>query len=106
MVCRDSIDYAHLWVNQSGKQWDEWFSKQLFNADEVLKAIVDLLLEKGKITPKQVKSVQDFISMFSAHFSAGIGDRMLNILLSKDSESAELINKEEEMHYGCQETQY
>lgn len=75
--CENTMDLAYLWMNQSIKGWKEWFAKQSFNADEVLKAMVDLILQGKKISAKQVKLAQEFVTAYSNKLSAGLGEQML-----------------------------
>jgi hypothetical protein len=65
LVCRDSMDYACVWMNQSGKKWDEWFADKKIDAYAVLESIVELLSKKEQIAKKEYKRATDFVTKFN-----------------------------------------
>lgn len=84
MKCTDPVDYASLWIYQTGKGLTEWFLKQQFEAEKVLAEMVHLLTSSGDINAKQVKRVQEFISTFSSKLPSGFGEQEIEKLLFKD----------------------
>ena len=78
LVCCDSMDYACVWMNQSGKKWEEWFADKKFDADSVLESIVELLSQNEQIAKKEYKRATDFVTKFNV-----TNDETLKNLASK-----------------------